>query len=266
MTAIRKKPFITAVILWGLGAAGLGWAAEKPYSLYETSPLVKLSYYTLPILKFLDQWPPPTSALHDERPTLIRAVRTPTRPDTVGMVKHYSVPASLDKVVELTERFEDYPKIWDDVLSVNVQSRDKNRVVTEWLRKAPAFFLAKTHYTMLYTIDKTFPNRVVYLEQLIDGNAPKTSDTLVVLEKDGEASTQVSVVSFYEADFGPLRGVIEGKIWQKSMEGSYKDDLSFINRAQHPEWSLDQIKDAVDHIYDQHPIDSVEYTDLLKFN
>jgi|GEM_PF-2478636 len=246
------------------------WGSAN-YSLYDTSPLVKLNYYTLPILKFLDHWPPPTEALaksedQNAKPSFIRAIKTPGHPDAIGMVKHYTIQAPLEKVVETTEKFEDYPKIWDDVISVTVKSRDKNQSVTEWVRKAPAFFLSKTHYSMLYTADKSKPGRVVYREQFIDGNAPKASDGVVVLEKVGANATRVSVVSFFEADFGPFRGIIEGKIWSKSMESSYKDDLAFRNKVEHPDWSLDKIQDAVDHIYDQHSIESVEYTDLLKFN
>lgn len=235
------------------------------FSIYENSPLTKTNYYTSRVLKFVQNWPPATLDLHDDRPVYIRGIKTPDNSDIVGMVKHFTVKASFDSVINFTENFTEYPKIWEDVQSVKIQSQDHNRIVTEWVRKAPAFFLSKIRYTLLYTSDKTLPGRVVYRQQLVESNSIKANDAIVVMEKMTEETTRVSVVTFFEAEFGPFRSLIESKIWRKSLESSFKDDIAFMSKLEHPDWTLDQISDAADLALKKNPLEQLEYTDLLKF-
>ena len=236
-------------------------AAVEPKAHCDDIP--KVTYYSQRILRFLDHWPPPTLSLRDSRPVLIRAIRTPGEPGIIGVVKHFEVKFPLARVAELTERFEDYPKIWEDVVSVTVRSREGNQTVTDWVRRAPAFFLPRIRFRMLYTTDKMKPGRVVYRQQLIEGNSVSASDALVVLEGIGENETRISVLDFFSPDMGPFRPLIEGKIWKKSMENSFKDDIAFRARLEHPDWSLDQIGHEADRELDLHPIEEVQYTDLI---
>lgn len=238
---------------------------SKLFRLNEMAPGVKKSYYSQSILKFLEHWPPPTLALTDERPVIIRAIKTPDRPNYMGMVKHSEINVSLKKVEAITERFEDYSKIWDDILSGKVISFDRNRSVTEWVRKAPAFFLPKVHYRMLYTSDKSFPGRIVYRQQLIDGNMLNFSDSIVVLEKLAEDRTRVTVLNFFDTDFGLLRRVAESKIWKTMLQNGFKDDIAFRAKLEHPDWDVDQITKEANKALDRFPIDEVQYTELLSF-
>lgn len=238
----------------------------KPYALGEVDPKCKTGFYTPKILKFLDHWPPPTLKIADKRPVLVRAIKTPSQPDVIGVIKHFSVKFPLDKVVEVSEKFEEYPKIWEDVESVQVESRDRNRTVTSWVRKSPAFFLGKIRYRLQYVTDKSVKGRVVFRQQLIDGNSVDSTDALVILEKMGAAETRITVLNFFNPNAGPFRSLVEGTIWQKSLENNFKDDIAFRARLEHPDWDLDQITKEAERLLDQFPIEKVEYTDLVQLD
>lgn len=243
--------------------------APAPYALSELNPAAKPSFYSQRILKFLDAWPPPTLTLRDtDRDIYTRAIKTPEHPKIIGLVKHFNIQAPMESVAAATEHFEDYPKIWEGCLGVQVLSRDRNRVVTDWTRKRPAFFMPKLHYRLLYVIDRSRTDRIVYRQQLMDSkdsNALNTSDGLVVLEKRGEKRTRLSIVNFFDPDAGPFRGLVEGVIWRKTVQNSFKDDVAFRAHVEHPDWDLDRITDESDHAWDKTPIDPILYTDLLKF-
>jgi uncharacterized membrane protein len=257
--------FLAYFCLMFSGAADNGSLSDRlAYRLDEVAPNARASYYSTRILKVLDHWPPPTASLQDARPVVIRAIKTPGHPEIVGIIKHFEVMFPIEKVVELTEKFEDYPRVWKDVLSVQVTRRDHNRVETEWVRRAPAFFLSKIRFRLLYTWDKTQQGRVIYREQLIDGNSVHATDALVVLEKHGTDSTRISVLDFFDPDAGPFRGLVEGKIWKASVENSFKDDIAFRARLEHPDWSVGQISDEADRMLDRYPVGDIEYTDLIR--
>ena len=182
------------------------------YKLEDQDPLAKPSYYGSKLPGILKHWPPATLSLAKPGGELVLAIKTPGKKDLIGMVKHFEVEAPLAKVIEVNEKFEEYPKIWEDVLAVKVQSRDRNRVVTEWIRKAPTFFLSKIRFRMSTVTDRSVPGRVVYRHQLIDGNMVHSSDSLVVFERAGDQRTRVTVLNFFDPEVGPLRAFAEGKI------------------------------------------------------
>jgi uncharacterized membrane protein len=237
--------------------------APAPYSIDELDPSAKESYFTSRLANVLHAWPPPTATLHDERPVYLRAIVTPGEPNTIGMIKHLVVHAPLERVIELCERFEDYPKIWEDVVGVKVLSRDRNRLVTEWERKRPAFFLPKIRYKILYVIDHSRPDRAVYRQQLIEGNSVRSTDALIVYEKLGKNETRISVLNFFEPDLGAFRGIVEGKIRRKSMESAFKDDIAFRARLEHPRWTPSRITEEAERELDRHPIREIQTTELL---
>jgi hypothetical protein len=54
----------------------------------------------------------------------------------------------------------------------------------------------------------------------------------------------------------------EGEIWRKSMEGTFKDDISFLARMEHPDWDEDKIADHADDVKDKNPFHDVQTADL----
>lgn len=253
-------------LILALGIATASTAVAKDYRIDQLDPAAKSSYYSQRLPKALEHWPLPTLSIKDKRPEIERAIKTPGNENLVGMVKHFEINAPLERVVQVCDRFEDYPKIWEDVVSVKVESRDKNRVVTAWMRKAPAFFLQKIRYRMSTVVDKAKPGRVVYRHQLIDGNMVITSDSLVVYEKLAADRTRVTVLNFFEPDVGGLvHSLAEGKVWKQAMRDGFKDDIAFRARVEHPEWDIDRISDEAEKALDTYPIDEIEYTDLIKF-
>ena len=75
-------------------------------------------------------------------------------------------------------------------------------------------------------IDRSHPGRVISRQQLIDGNSLNSSDGLVVLEKRDNV-TRLSIVTFFDPDAGPFRPLVDGVIWKRNMENSFKDDTAF---------------------------------------
>jgi uncharacterized membrane protein len=238
-------------------------SASAPYALDDAGTWAKPSATSQRLLLTLKHWPPATLTLHDERPEVIRAIKTPGNEDLIGMVKHFEVNESLARVVAVNEDFDAYPKLWENVLGVKVESRDINRVVTQWTRKAPAFFLPKIHYRMISIADKSETGKVIYRNQLIDGNMIKTSDSLVVFEQLDPNRTRVSVLNFFTPDVGHFRAIAAGRIWKQSMQDAFKDDVAFRARTEHPDWSVDRISEEADQALARFPINSVQYTELL---
>jgi hypothetical protein len=251
----------TALALIALVAS----AASTLYSIDTVDPTGKKSIYTSQLPKLLGHWPLEVHSIKDPRPAFIRAIKTTGKPYFIGMVKYVTIQAPLSRVAEVCEKVEDYPKIWEDVLEVSVESRDQNKAVTVWTRKAPTFFMPKIHYRVIVTTDKSTPDRIVYKQQLLDGNSMNTSDALVVLEKIKPELTRVTVVNFFDADFGPFKGLIEGVIWKKSMENGFKDDIALRAHVEHPDWTLDQVTKESEQTLDRFPIKDVEYTDSIHF-
>lgn len=240
-------------------------ASSSPYSLGDQDPIAKVGHFSAKIVKFLDHWPPPTLTITDtDREIYTRAIRTPDFPKIIGLVKHFNIQAPMARVAEATERFEEYPKIWEGVISVSVSSHDRNRTVTDWVRKRPAFFMPRLHYRLLYVVDRSRPDRIVFRQQLIDGNALNTSDGIVVLEKRGENLTRLSILNFFDPDAGPFRSLVEGVIWKKTVQNSFKDDVAFRAHVEHPDWDVDRLTEESDKAWDKTPVDPILYTDLLK--
>lgn len=270
------RPLVVSSLIANLGSAaveavqtpGPSSPGPSPYRLTDATPGVKRSYYQSRILKFLDHWPPPTLTITDnDREIYTRAIRTPGHPKIIGMVKHFNVRAPIEHLARVTERFEEYPSIWNEVVRVSVKWRDRNRTGTEWTRKAPTFFMPQIHYQLLYISDRTQPGRIVYRQQLLDGgNALESCDALVVFEARGEKLTRVSVANFFNPDAGPFRSIVEPVIWKKSYENSFKDDFAFRARAENSDWSLKQITEQAEKALETSQIHDVIYTSLLKFD
>lgn len=243
-------------------------AAQQNYSLDDLDPTATKSMYSLSILKFLDHWPPPTLALKTFGPQtgdmILRAIKTPGHPHTIGLVKHSIVKVPFEKVTALMEDYPDYYKMWENVVSASILSKDGNRWITAWTRRRPAFFMPEIHYKMEVVIDKSVPGRAVYRQQFISGDSLYFSDGLVIVEKLGDQLTRISVLDFFNANFGPFRGLIEGVIWHRSLENAFKDDVAFRLKLEHPDWSVDKITNASEKMLDRHPVDPVQYTDLIR--
>ncbi len=253
-----RRLLAALVVLTAIGARA------EPYRLGDIDPSAKAGYYTPRILRFLDNWPPPTASLRDARSVLVRGVRSRTHPDVVGIVKHFTIDKPLSEVIVAGENFAKFPAIWSDVLSVKVVSRDGNRTLTDWVRKAPAFFLPQLRYRMEIVSDHSSPDRAVYRYQFVSGPWMKSSDTVVVYEKVAENQTRVSVLLFIDPDFGVFRALVESKIWRHSLENSFKDDIAFRAHVEHPDWTSERLARLADEECRRHPFDPIEYTDLLK--
>jgi hypothetical protein len=229
-------------------------------------PEIKPSFYSARIMKFMENWPPPTLSLSDNgKGEIIRAIKTPQDSDTIGMVKHFELAYAFEKVIQVLEDYPGNTNIWSDIQEVSVLGREGNVLWVRWTRSRPAFFLPKVQYEMLITIDRSTPKRVVYHNQLISGNLTDSSDSLVIIEDLVSNRTRISVLNFFTPAMGAFRALVESKIWKKSMRNGYEDDLALRLRLEHPDWNVEKIHDQAEEIADHFSWDTVEYTDALRF-
>ncbi len=205
------------------------------YKIEDIDPKATPSFFTPQLLRFLhfSDWPN----------TPIEAIRTPDHPHTIGMLKKTVIPVPLAAVVTLTEQFEAYPKIWEDLLESKILSRDRNRTYVEITRKRPTFFMPKINFQMVYVSDKSQAGHVVYRQQLIKGNQVKTSDSLVILDQVSDTQTSIKVVNFFDPDLGLLNSIAPSKIWSESLKAGISDDQAFRLKLEHPDWSVEQISE-----------------------
>lgn len=253
-------------VLWPILLAASTSSAFGSYKLDYFDPNGTQSAYTQHLPKLLAKWPPPTVNLPDPGPVIIRAIKTPGHSNYIGFVAHYTVDVPIERAIQTNDDFESYPKIWDTLIEVRVTDRQANRVITSWHRKAPAFFLPNLHYRLLYISERQGPKRMVYRQQLIDGNAMNFCDALIVFDALSPAQTRVTIINFFDANFGPFRGAIESLIWRRSIEGNYKDNMALKARLEHPDWSLKQIVKYAEDALDQNPIPEILYTDAIAFD
>ena len=254
----------TGLLTLLIGTVTAGPARAGDFGIGDPSELVKLGYYTSRLAAMLAHWPLPTQARLADHAEVVIGIRTPAESDIIGMVKHSVIDAPLARVAAVSERVEDYPAIWENVVAVKRVSTDRNRLVTEWARKAPAFFLPRIRYRTLTTIDRQTPGRIVYRHQFVEGNLIRSSDFLVVYESLPKDRTRVTVLGFFEPEMGVFRSLAEGKVWRQSLENGFKDDVAFRLRVEHPEWGVDRLTNEAERALENAPLEPLEYTEAIR--
>ncbi len=248
--------------------------ANEPsrHSLDETIPEARHGYYSDKIYKLLESWPPLNmpEASKLPAPVWMVAIRTPGEPNTIGVEKAMLIHAPMERVVELIDGFDHYKDFFSGLAKVNVIARDGNKITTRWEREAPVFFLPRIRYEQIYLVDKTSPDRVIYRYELKSGNAVNSSDGIIVVERRGPRGedTLLSGFDFFEANWGLLRTIAENVIWKNCLEGSYRGDVEFRLKAEHPSWTLKKVDDGAKRIMEQSPIelDHIQFLDHLDFS
>jgi hypothetical protein len=255
-----KKPAPTASaspnpVISGVPVGGLPeWIA-----IDGAIPGTRVSYYTEKLPRLLKKWPPKyvPHPIPSDRPMWIRPVRTPDSPNYIGVVKKFLVKAPLARVEYVIEDMEKLPEILDDVKEIKVVLRSGNKIVSQWERYSPAFFIPNTKYEMIHIFDKkNYAPRHVYRYQLRDGNHLNYTDGLIVLEPDGknDKQTWITHFDFFDANFGPFRALAEGAIWGKSVEGSFRADMRVRLRMESADLSASVIQEMVERLEQQFPV------------
>lgn len=197
----------------------------------------------------------------------VRAWETSGDPDYIGLQKKMLIQAPIERVDEIVCDFEHYSELFPEFKNVKVISRGKSEWVTHWVRPIPFPFVPDVYYETAYQTDRSQSDRKVFKIKLKESNRVWVSDDLLVLDRKGPSQTEFSVLSFFEADWGPVRILGMAKIWKDSIEGSILSDLSFKLKAEHPDWSPEKIKTErvklvpdhyVDDVFDQRQIFALE--------
>lgn len=247
-----------------------GVPSPVPRVIEEPTAAAKPAYYSkriwnhLPFLDRLERDPPAKATGAPGGSEWLVMIHTRGHPDLIGMAKGFMVRAPLERVLDIVEDYPGYSRIWSDVIRVQVISRNRGRVVTQWERKAPAFFLPHVRYRMLTTRERPKPGRVIYHHQLVDGNLVDSSDALVAYDASGPELTRVSVLNFFTPEVGPFRAIAGGKIWRQSIENAFKEDIAFRARIEHPDWTTQRLAEEADRELAGHPLNhppAVTFTD-----
>lgn len=245
--------------------SALGGLPES-IALDAAIPGTKTSFYTERLPRLLKHWPPKyvPHPIPSDRPMWIRPVRTPESPNYIGVVKKFLVKAPMARVEYVIEDMEKLPELLTDVKEVRVVLRSGNKIVSQWERYSPAFFIPNTRYEMIHIFDKkTYAPRHVYRYQLREGNHLNYTDGLIVLEPDGKNTghTWITHFDFFDANFGPFRALAEGAIWGKAVEGSFRADMLVRIRMESPDLSASVIQEQVERLEEKYPIEMPEALD-----
>ncbi|MBI3558272.1 MAG: hypothetical protein HY074_18550 [Deltaproteobacteria bacterium] len=147
-----------------------------------------------------------------------------------------------------------------DLKEVRVLGREGNRVTTAWETRSPVFFVPNTTYELIWTVDASQAQRMVYRFQLKSSNHLKSSDTLIVLEARGD-STLLTTYDYFQLDLGFVGAFATvHKIWKKTFEGYYMGDIALKAQAEHPDWNAKQIRKESEQMLDKFPVEPIQFT------
>jgi len=234
------------------------------YSIDIKLPDVIESRYSDQLYKVLKHRPlSRIPAVTLDNPYWYRAIRTPGETDYIGMVRRMYVDASAEKVASVFEDFENYNKLFDGLIKVNVTETDGNKFTTSWTREPPIFLAANIHYRMIYLIDKTDPSRLVLRYQLKDSNTLKTTDGVIVIESQ-ERGTWVTIFDFFDVNWGVAKTLAPNRIWGDSIMGGLISDLSVKMRVEHQDWTYKRVRSEAAQLAKK-SLDPVIYLEQFNF-
>lgn len=229
----------------------------------EVIPEARQSPYSTKLFKLLKNWPPKLlpRLSHYEKGEWLRGIKTPEKSLYIGHAKEILIQSPLAVVANLIEGFEAYSDFFQDLKGVRVTQRDLNLVSVFYERFSPVFFVPNIKYEQVYIVDRSNKKRIVYRYQLKVGNSLNFTDGLIVLESEGN-STRLSGFDFFDASWGLAGMIAESRIWRESLEGTVKGDFALKFKAEHPNWTFDQITKESEQMLNHFPVEPIQYVEL----
>jgi hypothetical protein len=245
-------PRLLLSILLAVSAPAFGGAA-----LASTEPP---SPYTAIIDQVVAAWPPktrlnPPPEDHDH-PLRLRCYRTVGEDFYVGVGQWMTIHAPFSEVAKVLDDFEHYAELFPDLERVKVLSREGDKVQTFWEGHVPVFFIPNVKYRMEYKIAMPQPDRKVYSYTLLDGNKIRHSDGVIVIETAPGGGTLYTELDFVDADWGILKTLSPGRIWEDSVGGIFASDEAILLKAEHADWNYEKIRKTSQERLKAYPIAS----------
>ncbi len=229
------------------------------------------SAYTSAIVKWIEQWPPKGLASlsgedlgktksFDESPVKIQCIQTSGNQFYIGLRQEMRIYAPLSRVEGVLDDIDHYQYLFPGYKDIHVVSRTGNRWLTYWEQDIPLFFVPNVKYFITYLMDKPSPTRKFYRYKLKESRNLRFSDGLIVLEEKALQGTSSIVTDyvefdFFDADWGVLKTLAPGKIWKESVEGIYLSDAAIKLKAEHSEWSYQDISKESRKFLSRYPIE-----------
>jgi hypothetical protein len=189
----------------------------------------------------------------DQDPVSVSCLETPGNRFHIGVIQNMVVHAPLQNLAKVVEDIDSYVDLFPGYASVQVKSREGNRLVTYWEQKIPVFFIPNVRFEMIYQLGLAGadPDTRIYRYELLKKGNLRESDGFIVLRKINDNETRYLEVDFFDADWGALETFAPGRIWTDSVDGLYLSDLGFLLKAEHPDWSNRRCREEADKTVDK---------------
>jgi hypothetical protein len=179
----------------------------------------------------------------------IQCLETPGQEFYVGISQVIRINAPFEAVEAVLDDVASYQKLFPGFADVHLVSKEGDRQVTAYEQKIPVFFIPNAKYEMEFAISKPTADRKVWRYQLLRSKTVKVDDGLISIERDGPNATKFVEYDFWDAEWGVLKSLAPGRIWNDSLEGLVKTGLAIKLKAENPaksnEWAHDEAKDRV---------------------
>ncbi len=215
------------------------------------------SPYTEWMLTLLAQWPASGRRFpgEGERPVWLRCLETPDHPNYVGVEQTLRVNAPFEAVLSVLEDINHYAEIFPSYKDIRILENTGTKLLTYWEQIIPFFLLPNVKYEMWYLVAKSHPGRAIFRYQLKSSNSLKSSDGVIVIEKNGER-TDYTEYDFFDAKWG-LLALSPQRIWRESVEGIFLSDMGIKLKAEDPKKSGKDIQQSAKSVLKEFPLDDV---------
>lgn len=149
----------------------------------------------------------------------------------MGVGQFMKINAPLERVTQFLERFEDYPKWTDGLLSNSAQKLKDGKFLVSSEQHVPIPFVSNVHSRMIYSVEKK-DNKVFFRYQLKSSNSLTAYDGFILLEENKDRTTQYIEYDFWDADWGLGKSFAKDRIWADSLQGIYQWDIAFKLRSE----------------------------------
>ncbi len=202
------------------------------------------SLYAVPLARILKQWSqnPPSVWFGPAEPIAVRALETPHNSTYIGLAEFEEIHAPLSRVAGILEDYGNYPKLFDDLVRVEVRGRQGKQFVVFTQQGIPVPFVPDETNEMVYQIDSTNSGQKSYLYALRKSNHLKFNDGFILLTQVSENTTAYFELDFWDADWGFIKSFGDSRIWAGSIRALAQADLAIKLRAENPGWEPGRAK------------------------
>lgn len=197
-------------------------------------------------------------------PLQLECYETPQKKFAPGVSQKMIVKAPFAKVAEVIDDFESYSKMFIDLDSIKIISKDQNKLRISWEQNVPLPLVPDVEFDTWYILDSSFKDRKIYRYQLAKSDDIIYQDGFIMIEKASENETRYIEYDFWDAHWGAATTFAPGRIWTDSIEGIFLSDVLIKLRAERAkdftaedgkfEWK--KMKKAAKALLDAFPVES----------